>query len=474
MSLYRLLLIVLFFCSSSSLYAANYTLYSVGAGHAFDKPTACLYRFNTFPGATDLDTSTDRCKFKYIGSIKSYGYNLNTVFCASPSYPLTGQGVSQLTCVTSGGNPPPGLVTCPESGSPAGTANWTGSQSYLGQIDGCQVKNVGSTFCGAGYDHSVGWLCFGAIAYTGEPASNEPLVSSGSVRIEPVTTNDIQQDCGNPYVDPNSGIEFVDCTTVAVNQTITPVAYECGLVDDCEQLPAGKQCGTLNGEAVCYETSDPVVTQTTTTTTTETKPDGSATVTTTETTETGSEYENGSVVDGSQTSKQTTTEQKDSSGNVVVKTDTCSGSDCPEPVERKVSGTGDCSKPLVCEGDPINCAILEYQHQESCAYTPEALAKFIQDQGITKTLGDGQDFDVPDAGEIDIASFFDKLDSSKKYTAQCPAPKVIQIGVIGAAVEVSYQMLCDFAGILGSLVILIFGYISARIFMTGISDAMKV
>ena len=243
--------------------------------------------------------------------------------------------------------------------------------------------------------------------------------------------------------------------------------------------------GTVNGTTVCVACGTPSTTSVTSSDTTTTNPDGS-TSTTAGNTVVKSTTDNG---DGTTTTTTTTTSP---SGAVTTKTSTgpsassgtggsgtgtsggtgsgsgtgnCTGTTCGDGTD---SFGGSCSTSFTCDGDAVQCAIAQEQHQRDCAFfQPSTQAGDLGTQaGIgSQAVTDG---DVPSWSPsnpanasvvgIDASS---QLDSSRLLSSACPGDISMTLG--GQTVAIPLSSECGSLQMVGSIVTALGYFVSALI-----------
>jgi hypothetical protein len=131
--------------------------------------------------------------------------------------------------------------------------------------------------------------------------------------------------------------------------------------------------------------------------------------------------------------------------------------------ESSVSGGGSCDVRPACTGDAVQCAILRQTWETRCA-----LQRDQDDDGFEipdPSTGPGLD-DAPtgpaDYGDTDLGGVLDDIFAATGPAGSCPAGKSITLSIV-PDVTFSYQPFCDFAALIRPFVLLIFGWVSARI-----------
>lgn len=116
--------------------------------------------------------------------------------------------------------------------------------------------------------------------------------------------------------------------------------------------------------------------------------------------------------------------------------------------EKKVEGVA-CSETLKCEGDVIQCAILQKQKEQTCMYQlgqPEQAA-------IEAELISGDDNGIA-SEEIPVSGLFNEaVNKGRWLPSRCPAPE--RVSVMGTTVTVEWTAICRFAEALGPILVIL-------------------
>ncbi len=116
----------------------------------------------------------------------------------------------------------------------------------------------------------------------------------------------------------------------------------------------------------------------------------------------------------------------------------------------------ECSQPLACSGDAIQCAIFETQKRARCdALTAGDFPAQEGDiTGFINGKGDSAKLDEGD-GEIDVSGLFSGPTDPRFLPATCPAAKTVTLTSQGGRTfEFTYEPLCQFATDLGYLIVI--------------------
>jgi hypothetical protein len=107
------------------------------------------------------------------------------------------------------------------------------------------------------------------------------------------------------------------------------------------------------------------------------------------------------------------------------------------------SASGDCGVPPSCEGDAIQCAILQQSWFQRCSDP-------LTEGEVSELVGD-----VQDVGEGELVELPAGLDDELlgAVAATCPAP--VEVTVFGEVKEISWEFFCDLAGMANPLVVLL-------------------
>jgi len=134
--------------------------------------------------------------------------------------------------------------------------------------------------------------------------------------------------------------------------------------------------------------------------------------------------------------------------------------------ENSVSGGGSCDVRPSCTGDAVQCAILFQTYSTRCAIE----AQGDGDLELTGFDPAATDLTVPgagvlqDDGDTDLSNQFDSLLSTSGPSGSCPADFGFAFSTVGP-ISFSYGSMCDFAGQIKPLVLLLFGFLAFRIGM---------
>lgn len=111
-----------------------------------------------------------------------------------------------------------------------------------------------------------------------------------------------------------------------------------------------------------------------------------------------------------------------------------------------------CNQPLICEGDPVQCAILNTQKEQLCADLDGA--DFEGHRGEIESLFSGPDYQREDDEEISVPSFVTGI--TRFFPANsCPADASISLSSFGGrTLKLSYEPICSFASALGPLIVI--------------------
>lgn len=299
-----------------------------------------------------------------------------------------------------------------------------------------------------GGDQNSGYCVF---RYKGNgvacPNSNDPSPNTPPPEILP--SRDKANECTNKVTDAEGRTH-----------------YSC-LATDTFKEPGSMQCGEVNGVFGCKE-GKPSPTQNKTETKTEvseqTSSDGSSTTSTTTTTTTT----NCSGVNAcsSTTSVTNGTSKTNADGTSGGESSSCTGSGCKasdkpgedgddkeeekEP-EREASGTDDCSAPLQCSGDAIDCAMVQQQKKLRCEI--EKQGDFEKNKGQIESALKSDKFELPKDVDIEAPSF---LNSGARFLpSSCPPDKTFSLKTNGGRTfALTYEPLCAAASDLGVLILI--------------------
>lgn len=314
--------------------------------------------------------------------------------------------------------------------------------------NGCSVdicSENGTSECGQ--DGLTGqYACFGNGTYTGDQqdASEGGDVDGcegAACQPPPPVTSSSQQSC-TPNVngsftcvknDVSSQFSGSECTVGSVGGS---TGYVCVKPD---YVPQSHDKTTQD---VVTETTNPDGSKTTVTETTTnhtTCKAGACTTTTTTTTTTNGTNPDGSPGDSS------TVCTGDKCDNPATDKDESKEEESEEEVERTASG-GDCSASLSCEGDAIDCAVLEQQKLMRCSMDWET-----QKGAVIAEAGKAEYQLQTD--EIDVGDLFSGPSAARWLTASCPADRSIYLSLTGSSITFSWQFICDYASGLGNLLV---------------------
>lgn len=308
---------------------------------------------------------------------------------------------------------------------------------------GCGVT-VGSLQCGTSGTTGK-FACWGTGTYTGQQQA--PTESGVADCAEP---------CKPP--EPTTTDSSQNCTSKQVNGGTT--TYTCNSQSSSDQF-SDSECavGTVNGVTGLHCTKADYVPeggnkQVQDKITEVTNPDGSKTVTN-ESTTTKTTCKAG--VCKTTTTTTTTTTGKDSAGNTTSVDKDCKGDKCDDPStpkdeseeeeegERTVSGET-CNSTLACEGDAIDCAVLNQQKLMRCSMDWET-----QKGAVIAEAGKAE-YQL-ETDEINVSSLFSGPSASRWLTASCPADRTVHLSLTNSSVVFSWKFICDYATGLGHLLV---------------------
>lgn len=136
--------------------------------------------------------------------------------------------------------------------------------------------------------------------------------------------------------------------------------------------------------------------------------------------------------------------------------------------DKEITGT-DCDEEPHCDGDPIACANFLQLHRLRCLQDydrQEELDAIAQEVGQYDSDGDGI-IDYLIGEEEDVADHFtDVFNVSDPFNSSCPAP--ITETIAGKSMTFSWQPLCDFASSFRYLVIAVASFLSMMIIYRGV------
>lgn len=457
---------LLLLCYSGVSNAAAYSWISPTNSNIYgDSPMAACIKFNsgnatgmTFQmSASGIDGS---CLYNganfYANYIQRTGttcpvsgqtYNTSTGVCNCPSGTSLqgGQCISNNPCAA-GANTPTGWkkqwASFDAYNSDSGKPKCQTSQN------GCAVDicgDNGTMQCGQSGTTGA-YACFGNGTYTGaqqDPSEGGDVdgCEGDACQPPPPVTSSSQQSC-----------------TPNVNGSFTCVK------NDVSSQFSGSECtvGSVGGSTgyVCVKpdyvpqshdkTTQDVVTQTT-------NPDGSKT-TVKETTTNHTTCKAG--VCTTTTTTTTTTNGTNSDGSPGDSSTVCTGDKCDNPatdkdeskeeegeedVERTASGT-DCSASLSCEGDAIDCAVLEQQKLMRCSMDWET------QKGAVLAEAGKAEYQLQ-TDEIDAGSLFNGASAARWLSPSCPADRTVHLTLTNSSIVFSWQFICDYASGLGNLLV---------------------
>lgn len=199
-----------------------------------------------------------------------------------------------------------------------------------------------------------------------------------------------------------------------------------------------------------------------------TNPDGSKK---TETSKTTNKTECKGVKPCTSTSKnENGTSETDAEGKPGDETSECKGTGCKgddeegkeeeeDEKEERTAAPGACDAAFSCDGDAIDCAVLEKQKEQLCF--AEEQADFDAKKADIEGLFDGDQFKVDEgSGEIEAPSFINK--GTRFLPATCPADKSFSLTTGGGrSFGLSFEPLCRAAADLSGLFVAITGIFCA-------------
>jgi hypothetical protein len=251
----------------------------------------------------------------------------------------------------------------------------------------------------------------------------------------------------------------------SVNPAPDSPAYNCAV--------QGKEYGVVNGSIVCV---DPNVDTTTnsdgsktksekpkadsTETTTTTNPDGSTTTTS------SSSNKTTSCTNGVCT---TTTTSTNSDGTSTTSTkqepesEFCKSSPTSPLCKSSTFGNAECAAQPACEGDAVQCAQAVFSWEIKCALTEEPTDDAYK---LGKTVASGgadpadNPFDPANIQEIDVESVVSQAAGQRSLTGTCiQSPS---FSVLGHSYTMDTTKLCQFAEIVGNLMVALSTIIAIR------------
>lgn len=311
-------------------------------------------------------------------------------------------------------------------------------------VNGCQVDVCSGAAAECGTKDTGEFACWGSGTFTGESSEG--------------TENPTSPPDPETPPPPTSTSNSSDCSAPLVNGSTT--SYTCVSESDSSQF-SNSNCavGQVNGVTALHCAEPDYVPQSDNKTVTDNvtktdNPDGSSS-TVTDSTTTRTTCKAG--VCTTTTTTTTTTTDKDAAGNTTDETTECQGDKCDNPatpedeseeeeeVERTVAGE-DCSGTLACEGDAIDCAVLEQQKLMRCSMDWETqkgsvLAEAAKPEYALQTE------------EVDMGGLFSGPSASRWLTASCPADRVINLQSTGTSITFSWDFVCQYASGLGNLLV---------------------
>lgn len=284
---------------------------------------------------------------------------------------------------------------------------------------------------------------FGLFAYKGNgvSCSAEDSPNKGPSSLEAQSSS--QTSCTDKVTDSEGRVHMSCQTTV---EYTNPGSCDRGVVD----TGAGP-------ETVCIPNSPSPSKQKTVTDTeiTEvTNPDGSKTTTTSETTTTT----NCSGVKSCTTSvtNNTSVSHTNADGSKGAESSTCTGPGCKdvdgksqedrdkekeeEEREESVASGLQCEQSITCEGDAIQCAILQQEKEQKCA--AEELNDFAGHKDDIESFLAESDPGNPEAPELAVPSF---VDAGVRWlpSGTCPADQALNLQTLGGrSFSLSFEPLC--------------------------------
>lgn len=240
-----------------------------------------------------------------------------------------------------------------------------------------------------------------------------------------------------------------------------------GIVDGaigCDYNPP--QCNANEvpayGQCIPYVAPQPSDTPPTTTTDTSVTDNGDGTTTTTTT---------GTSTTGSGQEQQPEDNNSASGGSECDSPPVCDGDaiqcailqqqwDTRCHSDYEVSGSSDCSTDLSCSGDPIQCAILAQQRQQNCNLTGTITEADLDLDSASATSELAETVDLEST--IDIESIFTDPGTS----ASCPSPTAINL--TPGTFYFDYSPFCSVMENLRPFVLFLFSFLSFRILREGV------
>lgn len=409
-----------------------------GGGYQTSSTTA------TCAGGFYVDIYTETCPYgDNSDQGLTSGIKCNTS-CDAPSSMVDGQCVAPSDpCFGRQGDPTPYFEQFPSYGDYQANCKVS--------VDGCQVDVCSGAAAECGTKATGEFACWGSGTFTGESSTGTE---------NPTSPPDPETPPPPTTTDSSSG-----CTPPQVNGSTT--TYTCVSESDSSQF-ADSNCayGNVNGVEGMHCTKPDYVpesdTKTTTDNVTETSnPDGSTT-TTKETTTDRTTCKAGECTTTSTTT--TTTTSRDSSGATTGETSTCQGDKCDDPstpqdeseeeeeVERSAT-VGECEVPVSCDGDAIDCAILQEQNALKCEVIKQG--DFDAHKTDIESMFQGEQFEL-ETSDIQAPSFINS--GTRFLPASCPPPETITLTSNGGhTFAFEYEPLCSFASDFSFLIVTMMG-----------------
>lgn len=152
--------------------------------------------------------------------------------------------------------------------------------------------------------------------------------------------------------------------------------------------------------------------------------------------------------------------------------------------------SGDCSSAPTCEGDAIQCAMLNQIWRGQCEGTQNFVkfdadesysayenafnelvdesknAQYVDEEGILKILKP-EEIDVSKDDRFGLSQL--ETIANSPSSGSCPPPRNIRISL--GSFEISYQSLCDLAEQLSSFVVFLFSFMSVKIVFRSLSES---
>lgn len=302
-------------------------------------------------------------------------------------------------------------------------------------VDG---SNLNSAFCSYRYKAN-GTSCTES---THQPPSKPPAPS-----------RDADSSCG-AWTSNGDGTATRDCSST-----------------DTYKDPGSMNCGSSAGTVSCTSGNPPPAytdKQTDQHTVKADSPDGSSSTTTTTTTTTTGCY----GTKPCSTSETTTTDTSNSNpdGTPGHSQSSCTGDKCAggsdddddpskDPEEEEEEGperlatVGECDAPVSCEGDAIDCAILQEQNALKCEVIKQG--DFDAHKTDIESMFQGEQFEL-ETSDIQAPSFINS--GTRFLPASCPPPETITLTSNGGhTFAFKYEPLCSFASDFSFLIVTMMG-----------------